>query len=153
MQISGEILHLQTKIMGGEPEGQRVHGLVNELRRRSLPKADIPTDFYHLAWGGKPVRHHEHVAPYVDGGILRLDLVITEVLQPRSYAWRLWKANTRGSQRDLLLANKALRQRFRHGGSSALTAGARPAGELKAEPGARPEEIHSGKFSGGEPEI
>ena len=54
--------------------------------------------------------HYEHVTKYINGP--DLELVISETLQPRSYAWRLWRANTRGTHKDLTWANRATRQRF-----------------------------------------
>ena len=107
---SGRIMRVPVKLVGGEPGGARVFHLIREMRAGSLPRADLPSDFYHFSCGGEPVWHYEHISKCL--GKACLDLVISETLQPRSYSWRLWRANTRGSQKDLLWANRALRQRY-----------------------------------------
>ena len=107
---SGKVMRIPVKLVGGEPGGARIFHLIKEMRAESLPQADLPVDFYHFSYGGEPVRHYEHISRCL--GKTSLDLVIAEALQPRTYLWRLWKANTRGSQKDLLWANRALRQRY-----------------------------------------
>ena len=41
-----------------------------------------------------------------------MELVISETEQPRTYAWLLWRVNTRGAGIDHARANDALRQRY-----------------------------------------
>ena len=91
------------------------------MKAESLPQAHLPIDFYHFSQDGNPVWQYEYVSKDIGGS--SLELVISETLQPRSYLWRLWRANTRGSQKDLLWANRALRFRYQRARDAASAAG------------------------------
>ena len=118
---SGRVMRVPVRLVGGEPGGARIFHLVKEMRARSLPRAGLPTDFYHFSRDGRPVWHYEHVSSCIGGS--SLELVISETLQPRSYSWRLWRANTRGSHKDILWRNRALRLRYQRARDAARAAG------------------------------